>query len=87
MKRNESSSLRIGRIAARVLAGKKYVDGKLVPFYSDDILALAASCLTQLPDRVKRKLKVVVTKLRGPCVGRHYGRILADDLISKPKRR
>ena len=54
-KRVERTSLRIGQIAARVLAAHSY-DQALVNW--TDIRALAASCLTQLPDKVKRKLWV-----------------------------
>ena len=52
--RNEKSSLRIGQIAARVLAHKSW---NVVDIPWKDIRSLAASVLTQLPDRVKRKLK------------------------------
>ncbi len=46
--RNEQTSLKLGRIASRVLRDKRY---------SADVRALAGSVLTQLPDKVKRKLK------------------------------
>ena len=55
--RNERSSLRIGRIAARVLA-TKVSDGGLTVYNMADVRALAASVLTQLPDKVKVKLGV-----------------------------
>ena len=55
---NEKSSLRIGRIAARVLATKTMSGwGKYCIYLVADIRALAGSVLTQLPDKVKRKLK------------------------------
>lgn len=57
MKRNERTSLRIGRIAARVLAARDW--GSILGTCTlADIKALAASCLTQLPDKVKVKLGV-----------------------------
>ena len=57
--RNEKSSLRLGRIAARVLAEKFYGSpAGVYAFYRiADVRSLAASVLTQLPDKVKRKLK------------------------------
>ena len=59
--RNEKSSLRIGRIAARVLAQESiawgYTKGYAV-YRMADVRSLAASVLTRLPDKVKRKLQV-----------------------------
>lgn len=55
--RNEKSSLRLGRIAARVLATKTNLHG-LAVYNVSDVRSLAASVLTQLPDKVKRKLQV-----------------------------
>ena len=55
--RNEKSSLRIGRIAARVLASDSTYTRVWGEFTWAEIKALAASVLTQLPDKVKRKLK------------------------------
>jgi len=65
MKRNEETSARVAKIAAKVLAMVNsstlelyhHPDGK--PVKTDlkwrDIRALAASCLTQSPDKPKRK--------------------------------
>ena len=56
--RNERTSLRIGRIAARVLAETpRRMFGRWGAYRIADVRSLAASVLTQLPDRVKRKLK------------------------------
>ena len=55
--RNERTSLRLGRIAARVLA-QNTGDCRWWVYSVAEMKALAASCLTQLPDKVKRKIGV-----------------------------
>ena len=54
-KRNEKSSLRLGRIAARLLANRTNIG--CTCRNCRDIRSLAASVLTQLPDKAKRKVK------------------------------
>lgn len=53
--RNERTSLRIGKIAARILASESLWTSLAT---WAEIRSLAASCLTQLPDKIKVKLGV-----------------------------
>lgn len=61
MTKNERTSLRIVKLAARIFAGELYSGNIVITFRSQrgslfevtgkDVRALAASCLTQAPDR------------------------------------